>query len=242
MRLDIYLVDNNITKSRTRALNLIKIGAVKVDGAVVNKPSYEVKDGQAVEVSDTIKYCSLGGLKLEKAIYEFGLVISGTAIDIGASNGGFTDCLLRNGAERVYAVDVGENALPEELCSDSRVVIMDKTNARYLKPEDFPEAADIITIDVSFISVTHILPVALRLLKEEGYIIALVKPQFELDKSSLTKSGIVKNALLGKKALDNVIKTALNEGLECVRCTETPRLFEEKNTEYLAMLIKRRIH
>lgn len=239
MRLDVYLKEKGYVESRTRALNLINIGAVSVDGVIITKPSFDVKDGQTIKVVDKIKYCSLGGLKLEKAIEHFNLRINGTAIDIGASNGGFTDCLLTYGAKKIYAIDVGENALPDRLSKDSRVVVMDKTNARALKAEDFSEKADIITVDVSFISLTLILPVAATLIKDEGQIIALIKPQFELEKSALTKKGIVKNAKLRERALNKVIDAAKKCNLKCSGYTEVPELFDDKNIEYLVLFSKK---
>lgn len=238
MRLDVFIAEKGLAKTRTRALNLIRINAVTVDGKTVNKPSYDVTDGQIVDVNDKIKYCSLGGLKLEKAIEHFKLKIAGIAIDIGASNGGFTHCLLNYGVQKVYAVDVGANALPDELTNDNRVIVMDKTNARNLEPSNFEEKANIITIDVSFISLTQILPVTLNLLSDEGIIIALIKPQFEVGKSALTKSGIVKSEKLRQKAIEKVIEAAKYNGLTCLGYTQAPLLFEDKNVEYLALFNK----
>lgn len=239
MRLDLFLAEKGYANTRTRAQNLIKLGAVKVNGAAINKPSYEVGEKDAVEVLDIIKYCSLGGLKLERAIEFFKIKLHGSAIDIGASNGGFTDCLLCHGISKVYAVDVGANALPDKLTQDPRVVIMDNTNARNLSPSDFAEKADFITIDVSFISLTLILPIALKLLKDDGRVIALVKPQFEVGRKNLTKNGVVKTVKAREDALKSVISAAANCGLQYLGSVEAPQLFEEKNIEYLALFSKK---
>jgi len=238
MRLDLFLVAKGFAPSRTRALNLIKLNAVTVDGKPALKPSAEVDENSVIEISDKIKYSSLGGLKLEKAIGEFGIEVSGAAIDIGASNGGFTDCLLSHGAEKVYAVDVGSCALPIRLAKDPRVIVMDNTNAKLLTPSDFPALADIITIDVSFISILHILPVAKSLLSDTGSIIALVKPQFEAGRAALTKSGIVKDNKTRISALESVIESAKAFGLYAVKRCEAPVLFEDKNIEYLVLFKK----
>ncbi|NCA66789.1 MAG: TlyA family RNA methyltransferase [Clostridia bacterium] len=238
MRLDLYIVDKKLAESRTRAVNQIKLNAVTVNGVIVTKPAFEVKEEDVVIVTDKIKYCSLGGLKLEKAIAHFGLKILGTVIDIGASNGGFTDCLLSSGAERVYAVDVGENALPEKLTSDSRVIVMDKTNARNLLPSNFDCLADFITVDVSFISLTQILHVLAALLARDGKIVALIKPQFEAGRTALTQSGIVKNEKLRLGAVKKVTDYAKSIGLFCEGYCVAPMLFEDKNIEYLALFCK----
>lgn len=238
MRLDLYLVDKGFVNSRARANNLIKLKAVKVDGNIVTKAAFSVKEDSVVTVEDCIKYSSLGGLKLEKAIKYFDISVSGIAIDIGASNGGFTDCLLQYGATKVYAVDVGTTALSDKLLADDRVVVMDKTNARNLTPNAFGESVDIITIDVSFISVLQILPIAKQLIHNNGVIIALIKPQFEVGKRLLPKSGIVINAKDRQAVVNEVIKAAKEFGLICKGYIEAPILFEDKNIEYLAKFVK----
>lgn len=236
MRLDIFLYEKNLVTSRTRASNLIKLGGVKVNGKVIDKSSYEVDDNDTVEVTDVIKYCSLGGVKLEKAINTFGIKIFGTCIDLGSSNGGFVQCLLEEGGEKVYAVDIGDCALPEELAQDKRVVVLDRTNARNLPLDG--EIADFVTADLSFISITLILPEIKRVLKKGGKGIVLVKPQFEVGRSGLTKSGIVKSEKLRLRALDNVKAKCIELGLEPVNYTEIPLLFDNKNTEYLLLINK----
>ncbi len=236
MRIDTYLFDKGLAPSRTRASNLIKLGGVKVNGRVVEKVSFEVSDSDSIEVNDIIGYCSLGGLKLKKAISFFNIKPSGICIDLGASNGGFVQCLLEEGGELVYAVDIGDCALPQSLVADKRVVVMDRTNARSVPLED--GIADFITADLSFISITLILPEIKRLLKKDGLAVVLVKPQFEVGRAGLTKTGIVKSEKLSLRALDCVKAKCIELGLTPVRHTEIPILFDNKNIEYLLLLSK----
>lgn len=238
MRLDLYLVEKGLAASRTRAANLIKLGGVTVDGKVVDKPAYEVASDDEVVFNDVIGFASLGGLKLEEAITRLSVPVRGVAVDIGASNGGFTDCLLRHGASHVYAVDVGECALPPELANDSRVTVMDNTNARTLTPADFPGALDMAVCDVSFISITLILPVIASLLKAGGHAVVLVKPQFEVGRKGLTKSGLVKDDKTRLLALKSVKACAESVGLKVAGECEVPKLFADKNVEYLLHLTK----
>lgn len=237
MRIDQYLVEKNITSSRTRGLNLIKLGGVKVNGIVIEKASYDVKENDIIEVDDIIGYASLGGLKLAEAIRKFAIKDLGICVDLGASNGGFTDVLLKNGAEKVYAVDVGECALPSELKNDSRVAVMDKTNAKNVPLES--GTADFITADLSFISITKILPEISRLLKISGRAILLIKPQFEVGKKNLTKTGIVKSQKISAKCVEEIIQIAKTYCLEKLGLTPVPKLFENKNVEYLVYFIKK---
>lgn len=236
MRIDLYLFKNGFAPSRTRALNLIKLGGVKVDGKVITKPSVEVDENSTIVVDDLIKYASLGGLKLVEAVRKFGISDFGVCVDLGASNGGFTDCLLSLGAKRVYAVDVGVCALPQRLIDDERVVVMDKTNAKNVPLDD--ESVDFVTADLSFISITKILPEISRLLKKDGRAVILIKPQFEVGQKNLTKTGIVKSEKISLKAVDEVLNFARSSGLSSLGVTPTPDLFENKNTEYLAYLQK----
>lgn len=236
MRIDSYLFENGFVESRTRGLNLIKLGGVKVNGRQIFKPSFDVNESDIVEVDDLIRYASLGGLKLIEAIRHFDIAISGTCIDLGASNGGFTDVLLDCGAEKVVAVDVGECALPDRLVSDSRVEVLDRTNAKSVPMND--GSADIITADLSFISITKVLSEISRLLTKGGKAIILIKPQFEVGKANLTKTGIVKSEKIALKAVDSVLAYAESVGLHSQGYTRTPDLFENKNIEYLAYLLK----
>lgn len=236
MRLDLYLVEKYKLKSRTFALNLIKKGKVKIDGAVADKPSAEVDDNVEIEIDTTAEFESLGGDKLEKALNVFQLdVVNKTAVDIGASNGGFTDCLLKFGAKKVFAVDVAECAFSDKLKRDSRVIIRDRLNARELVFEDISEYADIITIDVSFISIKYILKPASVLLKPDGYIIALIKPQFELGHRA-GKSGIVVDKKERLEVLNKVLEYANSIGLYMEAICAVPNNFKNKNIEYTIKL------
>lgn len=236
MRLDTYLFEKGLASSRTRASNLIKLGGVKVNGKVVEKTSFDVSDSDNIEVNDIIGYCSLGGLKLKKALSAFDIKPSGVCIDLGASNGGFVQCLLEEGGELVYAVDIGDCALPQELVADKRVVVMDRTNARNVPLDE--EIADFISADLSFISITLILPEIKRLLKKGGLAVVLVKPQFEVGRAGLTKTGIVKSEKLSLRALENVKSKCIELGLNPIRHTEIPLLFDNKNIEYLLLISK----
>lgn len=232
MRLDLYLFEKFDLKSRTFALNLIKKGKVTVDGRVADKPSLEVDDSFKIELDTSSEFESLGGDKLEKAIRLFKLDINDkTAIDIGASNGGFTDCLLKNNAKKVYAVDVAECAFSDTLKNDNRVIVKDKLNARDLNFNDIGEYADLITIDVSFISLTLMLKPTSLLLKPDGYIIALIKPQFELGHRA-GKSGVVIDKRQRLEVVNNIINYAKSLGLYAENICSVPINFKNKNVEY----------
>lgn len=236
-RLDIYMVNNKLTTSRERAKELISKGGVLVNGVPAKKA------GQAVDENSEIKICieenpyvSRGGLKLEKAISAFNLDLSGkTAMDIGASTGGFTQCMLKNGAVKVYAVDVGKDQLHESLRTDNRVINLEKTNIRTLS-EDTAEAVDFISIDVSFISLTLVLPCALRFLKPGGKIVALIKPQFEAGKSALNKKGVVKDAKVHISVIESIIEFSEKLGLYAAGLSYSPIRGPEGNIEYLVLL------
>ena len=232
------MVTHTLAPTRTRAANLIKLGGVFVNGKPVDKPAYDVAEGDLVTVSDIIEYASLGGLKLERALTHFSIDVKGRAVDIGASNGGFTHCLLAHGASTVYAVDVGECALPDFLLADSRVVPMPKLNARDLTPAMLGGQVDFGTVDVSFISVTYLLPVLFDALSPSGQAVVLVKPQFEVGKKALTKSGVVKDEKTRLRALETVKAEARRLGFTVVGDCTVPLLFEDKNVEYLLYLKK----
>lgn len=236
MRLDSYLFALGYCQSRTRAQNLIKIGAVKVNGVVVDKVGTDIKSDVHIEILKE-SFASLGGFKLEKALSEFKCEVSDmVCLDVGASNGGFTEQLLKNGAKKVYALDVGDCALPDYLKEDSRVEIMDNTNARYVTEKDFMEKIELAVIDVSFISLKLILPPVCALMKNCGKIIALIKPQFECSKSDLTKKGIIKTKKITERAVQGIRDFCVKLGLSVLGLTETPRLFENKNEEFLIYL------
>ncbi len=251
MRADLYLVQNGYADSRTLAQRLIADGAVTVDGRIVKKPSEDIPDApHTVTVARTAdtRYVSRGGLKLEAALAAFPVSVQGaTVADIGASTGGFTDCLLQNGAVRVYAVDAGHGQLHPRLRSDPRVCAAEGLNARNLTPDDlcrmdadFGGCIDGCVMDVSFISQTLIHPAAAGLLSEGGWLISLIKPQFELDGRALGKHGIVKSDKDRRMAVDRVLTSARACGLEPVSVTDSPIEGGDGNREYLAYFIKRK--
>ena len=205
-RLDKVLVERGFVESREKAKALIMAGLVFVDGKRVDKPGIKVKEDASLEVKELPKYVSRGGYKLESALRGFNLDIRGfTVIDVGASTGGFTDCLLQHGAKKVYAVDVGRGQLHPKLRQDPRVVVLEKTDARDLSKDLIPEKVDLITVDVSFISITKVLPSVLPFLKERGQLLGLIKPQFELCPREV-KKGIVRDRNMKKKALLKVCR------------------------------------
>ena len=236
-RLDIYMVANGLTTSRERAKELISKGGVLVNGKPAKKAGQQVDENAEIKICiEENPYVSRGGLKLDKAIKEFSLSLSGkTAMDIGASTGGFTDCMLKNGAVKVYAVDVGTNQLHESLKADKRVINLEKTNIRSME-ETMAEPVDFISIDVSFISLTLVLPSALRFLKPGGKIVALIKPQFEAGKSALNKKGVVKDAKVHLSVIKSVIEFAEKTGLYTCGLTYSPVRGPEGNIEYLLLL------
>lgn len=235
-RLDVYLSDNNIVKSRSLAATLIKQGSVEVNGRICTKPSFTVGDGDNVKIIGELpKYVGRGGLKLEKALAHYRLHLDGTVcIDIGASTGGFTDCMLQNGAAKVYSVDVGTDQLDEKLRNDSRVISMEKTDIRNCIGT-LPQV-DFISIDVSFISLKLVLPSAFALLKDGGECVALIKPQFEAGKAHLSKNGIVRDAKVHKKVCDDIAEFASAVGFERSEIIPSPITGGDGNTEYLIYL------
>jgi len=238
MRLDLYLVQHHLAPTRTRAANVIKLGGVTVNGKRVDKPAFDVAEGDAVVAHDVVEYASLGGLKLQKALDEFGIRLKGRAVDIGASNGGFTHCMLTRGIRHVYAVDVGECALPDFLRQDDRVTPMPKTNARTLTAEMLGGTVDFGTVDVSFISVCYLLPVLYAVLSAGAEAVVLVKPQFEVGAKNLTKTGVVKDEKTRRKALEKVQAEAASVGFSIMGTCAVPLLFADKNVEYLLYLRK----
>jgi 23S rRNA (cytidine1920-2'-O)/16S rRNA (cytidine1409-2'-O)-methyltransferase len=200
-RLDAFLVEHGFFPSREQAQRAIMAGEIRVGDAVVDKASVKVDHEAQVSVEAASRYVGRGGLKLEGAVRDFAVSAADSiALDIGASTGGFTDCLLQNGAKKVYAIDVGHGQLAWKIRSDPRVVVREKLNARFLTRADIPEPIDLCVIDVSFISLTLILPRAFELVSPNGVILALIKPQFELQASDVGRGGIVRDALLHEKA------------------------------------------
>jgi 23S rRNA (cytidine1920-2'-O)/16S rRNA (cytidine1409-2'-O)-methyltransferase len=238
-RLDRILVDRGFAESRERAQALILIGAVRVSGLENLKPGTPVADDAEIrirreEAEKSLRYVSRGGLKLEAALAQFGMAVEGKiAVDIGASTGGFTDCLLRHGAARVYALDVGYGQLAWSLRQDPRVRVIERVNIRYLPPGKIPESADLVTIDVSFISLRHVVGKAAELLRPPGEIVALVKPQFEVGKGEVGKGGIVRDPEKRERALDEVIQFAKSEGLLLKGVMTSPITGQKGNVEYL---------
>lgn len=235
-RLDVYLSDNNIVKSRSLAATLIKQGSVEVNGRICTKSSFTVGDGDNVKIIGELpKYVGRGGLKLEKALAHYRLHLDGAVcIDIGASTGGFTDCMLQNGAAKVYSVDVGTDQLDEKLRNDSRVISMEKTDIRNCVGT-LPQV-DFISIDVSFISLKLVLPSAFALLKDGGECVALIKPQFEAGKAHLSKNGIVRDTKVHKKVCDDIAEFASAVGFERSEIIPSPITGGDGNTEYLIYL------
>jgi len=206
LRLDQLLVGRGFFPSREQARRAILAGQVSVATRVANKPSDLLDEQTAIAVKPTRKYVGRGALKLESALDHFHVDVQGKVVlDIGASTGGFTDCMLQRGAEKVYAVDVGYGQLDWKLRNDPRVIVLEKINARFLTHEHVPERVDLCVIDVSFISLTLILPNAVALLKSDGMILALIKPQFELQRSDVGRGGIVRDPRLHQKAQDKIV-------------------------------------
>lgn len=232
-RLDLYLVENHLCESREKAKAQIIAGEVRVDGSPVTAPAAIVHPEQVVTVDKPAPYVSRGGLKLEKAMKEFGLTLDGKlCADIGASTGGFTDCMLQNGARGVYAVDVGYGQLAWKLRNDPRVRVMERTNARYL--DSLGEQVDFASVDVSFISLQLIFPAILRFLREGGEVVALIKPQFEAGKASVGKKGVVRDPEVHKEVIQNVLTGAQALGLGATDLTFSPIKGPNGNIEYLA--------
>lgn len=235
MRLDKYIQDKFNLKSRTYAENLVKTGRVLLNGKTALKSSLDVDDCDKVEIVNDENYASQGAYKLEKAFEVFPIDVNGKiCADIGCSNGGFTDCLLRHGAKHVLAVDVADCALDEKLLNSGKVTFL-KANARQLPPL---EQVDFLCSDVSFISLTYVLKSMYDLLKIDSFAVVLIKPQFELDKSALTKSGIVLDEKLRKRAVENVKNFAISVGFEVLDVATSPIRYENKNVEYLLYLKK----
>ncbi len=237
-RLDKLLVARGLAESREKAQALILAGEVYVEGQRVDKAGTKVPQEARIEVRrEVLPYVSRGGLKLEHALKAFGLKVEGlVCADLGASTGGFTDCLLKHGAQKVYAVDVGRGQLHFRLREDPRVVVMEGINARYLKAEDLPEPVDLITIDVSFISLTKILPAAVKLLKPGGLIVALIKPQFEVGRGRVGKGGVVRDPALHQEVIAKIKDFVQELGLEVLGLTESPLLGPAGNKEFLILL------
>ena len=238
-RLDLLLVQRNLAESRQQAQRLIMAGEVTVDGVRHDKPGKSVPVDAAIAVRAALPYVSRGGLKLEAALRDFAVDVTGLiAADIGASTGGFTDCLLQHGAARVYAIDVGYGQLAWKLQTDPRVVVLDRTNVRHLAALPDGVLVDIAVIDASFISLTLVLPAALRLLKPDGQIIALVKPQFEAGAEHVGKGGVVRDARTHRRVLEETIARAQELDLMTTGLTVSPAPGPAGNIEFLLLLAR----
>lgn len=237
-RLDILVTERGLAESREKAKTLIMAGQVYVDGQKADKPGDTFSEDAAVEVRGKgLPYVSRGGLKLEKAMREFGLQLQGrTCMDIGASTGGFTDCMLQNGAQRVYSVDVGYGQLAWSLRTDPRVVNLERTNARYLTREQVPEEIGFFSVDVSFISLTLILPAVRPLLAEHGQAVCLIKPQFEAGREKVGKKGVVRDKAVHEEVIEKIRSFALENGFSVLGLTFSPVKGPEGNIEYLIYL------
>lgn len=242
-RLDVLLVSRGLAASREKAKAMIMAGQVYVDGQKEDKAGTMFRQEAAIEVrGNTLKYVSRGGLKLEKAMKSFGLKLDGrVCMDVGASTGGFTDCMLQNGAVKVYSVDVGHGQLDWGLRNDPRVVCMEKTNIRYVTTEDIEESPSFVSIDVSFISLTKVLGPVRDLMEEQGQIVSLIKPQFEAGREKVGKKGVVRDAKVHLEVIEKVIEFARSLELTVLGLDFSPIKGPEGNIEYLLWMEKGRI-
>ena len=241
IRLDQALVERGLCDSRERGKRLIIAGQVRINGHPAKKPSDSVKPTDEISLDAVEKFVSRGGHKLEHALVHFQLDVTNlTALDLGASTGGFTDCLLQRGAAKVFAVDVGQGQLAWKLRSDARVVVMEKTNARHLTPRNFSTPADLVVVDCSFISLKKILPPAMPLLKVDGKIVALIKPQFEAGKAEADKGrGVITDPVIHERVLAELQEFVGTQAGLCWRgVVESPLLGPAGNKEFLALIEK----
>ena len=239
-RLDIVLVEKGLVTGRDKAKAVIMAGLVYVNHQKEDKPGAAVDENTLVELrGGGDKYVSRGGLKLEKAIQAFGLDLNGfICMDIGASTGGFTDCMLQNGASKVYAVDVGYGQLAWSLRTDSRVTVMERTNIRHVTRADIHDTLDFISVDVSFISLKLVLPVARELLKPHGEMVCLIKPQFEAGRQSVGKKGVVRDKTVHYSVVHNTTDSAVKNGFTVLNLDFSPIKGPEGNIEYLMHIQK----
>lgn len=239
-RLDALLMNRALFESRAKAQAAIMAGQVLVNEQKIDKPGTPVPPDASIRLlGNKLPYVSRGGLKLEKALKIFPISVKDKVVaDIGASTGGFTDCALQNGATKVYAIDVGYGQLAWKLRNDERVINLERTNVRYLEKDSLPEQVDAATIDVAFISLDKILPAVYKILKAEGFVIALIKPQFEAGKENVGKKGVVRDASIHEQVINNVIDFAKEEGFGIAGLDFSPIKGPEGNIEYLLHLTK----
>lgn len=239
-RLDVLLVERGLCESREKAKAVILSGGVLVDGERADKPGTEIALSSAIEIKgDACRYVSRGGLKLEKAVESFGLSFAGqVCMDIGASTGGFTDCMLQNSAVKVYAVDVGYGQLAWKLRTDERVVNFERTNIRYITKEQIPEEIDFFSVDVSFISLALVLPVAKELLKQGGFGVCLIKPQFEAGREKVGKKGVVRDPSVHEEVIIRIVNFCKEIHLSPLALDFSPIKGPQGNIEYLLLVQK----
>ena len=239
-RLDIILVQRGLAPSRERAKALIMEGIVFVNGVREDKAGSSFPINADIEVrGSNMEFVSRGGYKLKKAMEEFPIDLDGAVcMDIGASTGGFTDCMLKRGAKKVYSVDVGTNQLDYRLRTDERVVCMEQTNVRYMVPSDIPDVPDFSSVDVSFISLKLVLPVVSALLKDEGSAVCLIKPQFEAGREQVGKKGVVRDPAVHRQVIENVLSYVAENGLYPAGLSYSPIKGPKGNIEYLIYLLK----
>ena len=239
-RLDVLLTEQGYAESRSKAQAIIMAGLVYVDGQKADKAGISYEESVAIEVrGETCPYVSRGGWKLEKALRHFGVDPTGyVCSDSGASTGGFTDCLLQQGAKKVFAIDVGYGQLDWKIRSDERVVVMERTNIRYVTPENLGEPLDLSVVDVSFISLRIVLPAIKELLKPEGQVLCLIKPQFEAGREKVGKKGVVRDAAIHQEVLNDFVSLADELGFTILGLTFSPVKGPEGNIEFLGHLTK----
>jgi 23S rRNA (cytidine1920-2'-O)/16S rRNA (cytidine1409-2'-O)-methyltransferase len=240
LRLDVALVEGGFCESREKAKALIMAGIVFVNNQKSDKAGTNVKPDDIIEVrGETLKYVSRGGLKLEKAMNSFGLGLEGCiCADIGASTGGFTDCMLQNGAKKVYSIDVGYGQLAWKLRTDERVINLERTNFRYVTKEQVPDELDFASVDVSFISLSHIFPVMRELLKENGRAVCLIKPQFEAGKENVGKKGVVRDKNVHIDVVEKILNLCIQNKFSVLGLDFSPIKGPEGNIEYLCLIEK----
>lgn len=241
-RLDVLITEKGLVPSREKAKAVIMSGIVYVDGNKEDKAGALVREEAVIELrGKTLGYVSRGGLKLEKAMETFPIRLEGKiCMDVGASTGGFTDCMLQNGAAKVFAVDVGHGQLDWKLRNDPRVVVMEKTNIRYVTPEDIGgEQLDFASIDVSFISLSKVFPAVYAMLKTGGEVVALIKPQFEAGREKVGKKGVVRDRAVHVEVIEATLRYAMETGFTVAGLTYSPIKGPEGNIEYLAWLIRK---
>ena len=236
-RLDHIIVERGLVESREKAQRLIYAGRVRINGQVASKPGHRINTQALIEVEPGERFVGRGGKKLEHAFHFFSLDVHNMiCLDVGASTGGFTDCLLQNGAKKVFAIDVGYGQLAWKLRTDPRVVTIERTNIRYMKPDALPESVDLVTIDVSFISLKKTVPQVVQFMKKQASIVALIKPQFEVGKGHVGKGGVVRDPLLHSKVIRELSDFFHQKGFACESVVPSPLRGPKGNKEFFILL------